>query len=418
VDPAEQLVSIDASLVDSHALGAFAVQGDAALRFNWSSHGYFVASIGGFYPGFNPEPARVPFLRRLGLSTDHPFPGIRIGGEGYFAITSNTLQLGGRLEITFSAGIEAHGFVQVDALVQFRPFRFEAEISAGFSGEIEGFTFASITLSGAISGPGPIVVRGRLRVKVFGVGIPWSQTFTLGSGPGDDARETRPLLPIIAEALRDPLNTRSGRTSDPLVVLRPDAPPDKRAAIPPTGSLRVTQSRAPLNVKVDRVAGVPLGAMQGAKIVATGATVKDWFSPGSFIKLTSAEALNRPAFDLLDAGVELVFNGAPAEIDAVTKTVQLRQIVVRYREEYDSDAPPVIRTPFDLSASSQLITAAGLPPALSDESPLVVAQRETWTASSGDRFDSATQAHQHARVWGGFALANADAATSVDLVGV
>ena len=37
VDPVEQLVSIDASLVDSHVLGIFEVYGDAAMRFSWGT---------------------------------------------------------------------------------------------------------------------------------------------------------------------------------------------------------------------------------------------------------------------------------------------------------------------------------------------------------------------------------------------
>ena len=37
IDPVEQLVSIDASLVDSHVLGIFEVYGDAAMRFSWGT---------------------------------------------------------------------------------------------------------------------------------------------------------------------------------------------------------------------------------------------------------------------------------------------------------------------------------------------------------------------------------------------
>ena len=127
IDPVEQLVSIDASLVDSHVLGVFEVYGDAAMRLSWGSDGYAVVSVGGFYPGFNPEPARIPALRRVGLSMDNPIPIIEIRAEGYFAVTSNSIQFGGRLEVGISLGIEAHGFLQVDAIVQFRPFRFEAQ---------------------------------------------------------------------------------------------------------------------------------------------------------------------------------------------------------------------------------------------------------------------------------------------------
>ena len=131
VDPVEQLVSIDASLVDSHVLGIFEVYGDAAMRISWGSTAYVVVTVGGFFPGFNPEPARLPALRRVGLALDNPVSIIDIRAEGYFAVTSNSLQFGGRFEVGISLGIEAHGFVQVDAIMQFRPFQFQARVAPG-----------------------------------------------------------------------------------------------------------------------------------------------------------------------------------------------------------------------------------------------------------------------------------------------
>src|SRR5262249_25683867 len=122
IDPVEQLVSIDASLIDSHVLGIFEVYGDAAMRFSWGASSYMLVSVGGFYPGFNPEPARVPAMRRVGLAIDNPISIITIRAEGYFAVTSNSVQFGGRLDVSIDIIIEAHGFVQVDAIVQFRPF--------------------------------------------------------------------------------------------------------------------------------------------------------------------------------------------------------------------------------------------------------------------------------------------------------
>lgn len=44
-------------------------------------------------------------------------------------------------------------------MVHFRPFYFEARIAAGFAVSAGGFSFASVTLEGSISGPGPIDIR-------------------------------------------------------------------------------------------------------------------------------------------------------------------------------------------------------------------------------------------------------------------
>ena len=166
VDPVEKLVSIDASLVDSHVLGVFEIYGDAALRLSWGSEAYVVVSIGGFFPGFDPKPAKLPSLRRVGMAQSVPGSGITLRVEGYFAVTANTVQLGGRFEAGISVAVlDARGFIETDAILQLRPFRFQARIAAGFSVSAGGFDFASVQLSGQISGPGRSWCKGRCRCR-------------------------------------------------------------------------------------------------------------------------------------------------------------------------------------------------------------------------------------------------------------
>ena len=104
IDFAQQLLSVDASLVDSGLLDIFTIYGDLAFRQSWGSPGYTVLSVGGFYPGFRPEPANIPPMRRLGFHLDLPVPGIDVRAEGYFAVTSNTVQLGGHFEAGHRGG--------------------------------------------------------------------------------------------------------------------------------------------------------------------------------------------------------------------------------------------------------------------------------------------------------------------------
>lgn len=414
IDPPEQRVSIDASLVDSHVLGIFEIHGDAAMRFCWGPTGYAVVTVGGFYPGFNPEPARLPALRRAGLSVDNPVRIIDIRAEGYFAITSNTLQFGGRLEIGFDkGGLEAHGFVGVDALVQFRPFRFTARISAGFRVSVAGRCFASVGLDGSISGPGPLVVDGSLSIRVFLFKISWHETFTLGSGPGDSLPSPPNLLDVVRDELNDPANIRAGQISDSEVVLRPRPGRATVAAVPPTGSLQAAQRRVPLGLLVERVDGRPLDAPRGVVIATPGGVVTDRFSPGGYVNLTDSEALHRPPFDVLPCGRELSpadppLSGFPSELD----DRKITQIVLRYRVPIASFAGRL-----DVAQIAALTEAAGTSPALSDTTPLVTALTEEWSAG-GTAFGNATAAHQHARHKGGVALAAADAAVPIALAGV
>ena len=414
IDPVEQLVSIDASLVDSHVLGIFEVYGDAAFRFSWGSQAYVMVSVGGFFPGFNPEPARIPAMRRVGLALDFPVPIIDIRAEGYFALTSNSIQFGGRLEVGISLGIEAHGFLQVDAIVQFRPFHFEARVAAGFEVSVAGFSFASVTLEGSISGPGPIVIRGSLSISVFLFSLSWDETFTLGSGPADSLPTPPRLLQLVADELKKPENVHPQNTGDPDVVLDPLPGRSTVAAVPPTGALQVQQRRAPLGLLIERVDGRPLAGPQGVKVSGTGADVTERFSPGSYIDLTGAEGLNRPPFDVLPAGrvvtlTDPALNSFPTQVDKR----KVRQIVIKDNSQF----PEQIGAVLNLAHIAGLTEAAGKPPALSNNSPMVTANREAWTAGAAS-FGSATAAHQAARYGGGIALAAADAADPVNLAGV
>jgi hypothetical protein len=416
VDPVEQLASIDASLVDSHVLGIFNVYGDAAMRLSWGSQAYFVVSVGGFYPGFNPEPARIPALRRVGLALDNPLPVLAIRAEGYFAITSNTIQFGGRLEISIALGIRASGFIQVDALVQFRPFHFEAGIAAGFSVSVAGFHFASVTLRGAISGPGPIVIRGSLSIDVFLFSLSWDETFTLGSGPADVLPTPLPLLDVLAEEFSNPANVTAADVGDAQVLLRPRPGQATVAAVPATGALQIRQRRAPLGVLIERIDGRPLDGPQGAVLAGSGVELTDRFAPGGYIQLSASEAMSRPPFDVLPAGRVLSLtdpdlSAFPAKADPRT----VKQIVIKPGEE------PIIHAGALLSLThiTDLMQAAGASPAVSDPAPLLTAHPERWTTTgTGHTFTSATAAHQSARHQGGVAVAEPDASDPVNLTGV
>jgi hypothetical protein len=416
IDPVEQMVSIDASLVDSHVLGIFEVYGDAAARFSWGTTGYIVVTVGGFYPGFNPEPARIPSLRRVGLAMDSPISIIDVRAEGYFAVTSNSIQFGGRWEVGISLGIEAHGFVQVDAIVQFRPFHFEAGIAAGFDVSAGGFSFASVTLEGSIAGPSPIVIRGSLSIDVFLFSISWDETFTLGSGPSDTLPAPTSLIDVIFEELNKAENVHSESIGDPQIVLSPRPSAGLLAAIPPTGTLQVVQRRAPLDVLIDRLDGRPLAGPQGVKVTNGTQDVMDRFSPGSYITLSSSEALNRPPFDLLVSGRVLSVVDPLLAESKIDDSREVRQIVI-------SNGTVTIDgndgKSASLLATVKLIDAARKPPALSDATPLITAKQEVWAVTSAaDTFTSATAAHQFVRYHSGVAQASADAAAPLNLAGV
>ena len=76
--------------------------------------------LGGFHPEYEPPPIALPDLRRLSiqlLTGNNP----RLGLETYFAITSNTVQFGARLELYAAASkFNVYGFMSFDVLLRFK----------------------------------------------------------------------------------------------------------------------------------------------------------------------------------------------------------------------------------------------------------------------------------------------------------
>ena len=88
---------------------------------------YVVLSVGGFHPSYDPAPLAFPAsLTRIAMVRGAPTDVLYLRFEGYFAITTNTLQFGAAVQVIVNAGpIRAEGFLGFDALITFQPFWFE-----------------------------------------------------------------------------------------------------------------------------------------------------------------------------------------------------------------------------------------------------------------------------------------------------
>ena len=423
IDFVAQLLSVDASLVDSGLLDIFTIYGDLAFRQSWGSSSYTVLSVGGFYPGFRPEPANIPPLRRLGFHLDLPVPGIDVRAEGYLAVTSNTVQLGGYFEAGIDAGgCGAHGFLGVDAIVQFTPFHVHAEVTAGFEVEVFGLTFGGIRLDGTLDGPGPVTISGRLTVETFLHDFHFHETFTFGSSDSPPAVPPARAADVLAreEVRPETLTAVGGPDRD--VVLAPLPVPPKLALVQPRGGVSWQQKRVPLTIPIDRLDGAPLGGTQQvtASVPQQTSRTSDLFAPGSFITLSQAEALNRPAFEQLPAGV--VSAGGP-DLTGISKPqATTPQVFRKVRGEgwlslglggIALDLPRILLS---------MMAARDATPALATTTPLVTVAPETWVATSdGAHHDSATGAFQSARVStdpAAFAVPESDLGSAVVLAGV
>ena len=353
IDFEQQLISIDAALVNSHALGIVRLTGGMAFRLNYGDNAYILLSVGGFHPRFDPGPLNVPRLARVGASLDiSVLVRTYIRVELYVAFTSNTLQVGSRVEAGMDIGpLGVHGYFAFDALIQFRPFFFDLEYSAGFDVEVFGESFCSVSIVGRISGPGPIVLYARGSVKILFVRVSASATFELGESNGDSVSPIASAVHELAPELSRLTNLRADG-EDTTIIMRPGRPALIGVLVSPKGALIWEQKRAPLMTIIDRLGGVPLAGHHELHLdpppLWMTSDETDWFNPGGFtsLDLKASQSLNNATFQELTSGLKI---GSAANAHAA--------VVVDYLDDIDLVKRPA-KTQFSgLSAGAYLTSA-------------------------------------------------------------
>jgi hypothetical protein len=315
LDFAQGEVSVDASLVDSR-IAAFAVTGDMALRTGWKATKGFTVAVGGFHPKFAPPPG-FPALQRLAISLatgDNP----RIRLESYFAVTSNTIQFGGRLDIAVEAGpFSARAFAGLDAIVELTPFRFAVTLSLGLDIRFGGTPLLHAQLEGTLEGPRPWRAFGYVEFRVLFIGGRIDVDVTIGDRGVDEPVRVR-LDNLLREAfLADNAWSaeppRSGATG---VSLRALSATDG-LVVHPLGRFTVRQRALPLDVPISRYgAALPepnsptmfalRSIIVGTDVVTVNdkpsSPVEDWFAAAQFADLSEDEKLSRPGFEAMTSG--------------------------------------------------------------------------------------------------------------------
>jgi hypothetical protein len=245
-----------------------------------------------------------------------PVSWISMRCESYFALTSNTLQFGFRLELSAEvAGCGLRGYFGFDALVQYSPFRFIADVSGGIALRAFGETLIGISLAFHLEGPAPYLARGRGSIDLFFFEV--SFDFELGWGAPAPAVEARDVGADLRAALIAPSAWRSRASTVPGLLLTDAAQKSLSAAaiVDPYGAVSVRQEIVPLAIELLRYGGVPcppqrwdvIGGEFGPGEAAHHMDeVRAQFAPGQFVPSKSDdEALTADAFLTLRAGVEL-----------------------------------------------------------------------------------------------------------------
>lgn len=423
LDPGRKQVALDAVLVDSRALSIFRVTGTATLRLGWGDPSYVVFAVGGFYPGFRPEPASIPPQQRLALALDVPCP-LSFRASGYLAITSNSFQAGASIEAGIDLDvISASGFLNFDAIIQFDPFHIHADYSAGWQVEVAIFS-GGTTVSGWIDGPGPWAVHAEVSISLLIDDFSWSDTFHFGAtGAAPD-----PGLAHAVDALTPTLGAGShlhgADAVDPHVSLAPRKPAaaSDEAVCSPLGVLTWQQGVVPLGLEVTRAGGRRLQSPQSVDIavdptvaaLAAPAEAYDWFAPGTFQDFTAGEALSLPPFQWLRAGSRLEL--VEASGSTAPASLQYQAFYRRAPNVWEEGNLPLYLT-LPLRAH-EMVAAHDAPPEVEDRTPLVHVEQEIWALTADGataQVESATHAVLAART-GGVPHALADAPLAVGAI--
>jgi hypothetical protein len=304
-------VAIDATLFDSSIAG-FALTGVMALRAGWLGQPSFVLAIGGFNPAFSPPPG-FPALARLQLAlTAGDNPRVRL--SAYLALTSNTAQFGAELDLFVQGpfGISLDGRLSFDALFQFNPFQFAVSIGGAVTVRYNGQPVLSASVQITLTGPNGWHIRGQASFQLFGAQATVSFDTTIGTAQPLPAPPPAQLAQLLEAALSDPASWASTLPADAGTLLTFAAtPPGARAPAHPLARLSVHQHVLPLNTAIARFgSATPAdpGTFTIAHVTVGGVAaalggIDDWFAPGQYLVLSDTDALARPSFERMPAGV-------------------------------------------------------------------------------------------------------------------
>lgn len=325
----------DATIHDSKLVG-ISLYGSMALRIYWGGKKKgFLISVGGFHPQFNPaeiQAYNATGMKRMGLSIGCGSL-LKLTLEGYFAVTSNSLQFGASAKIKIgwdSFGL--NGEFSFNALFIFKPFSFVFDISAKLSLRACGITLLSIGLSFELGGPAQWHAKGKASFWILFIKIKVSFNKTWGKKQELTNKKYVELLPMFADKFKDNTNWRviSGDLVDGLVkIIKPNG---DELVIQPSDRVAFTQDVIPFDTKIERYAeefpsDISKMTLDGIGISGDDtkyyALTKSSFAPSLTRKLTDKEQLTASSFEEKDAGFELSTEGfgvrkgeeTPIEID-------------------------------------------------------------------------------------------------------
>jgi hypothetical protein len=317
-----------ASLVGSR-IATFPVNGDVGVVMRWSGGAEFALSAGGFHPQYSP-PRELCDMQRLGMDLSPPAI-LRMRGESYFALTSNSIQLGSRIEMSADLDVASiDGVFAFDAIVVYSPhFRFLIDLGIAITVRALGETIGGVQVQLHLEGPAAWRAEGHATVEIFGFDV----SVDVGPFTWGDANNPPPAPAEPRQLVFDALNQNPGAwqafappDADRVVSLAAAEPSDTEVTVHPLGLFEVRQRAVPLETVLARVGPSPVPPGQqrvyigpprvGAVLAGAISEVTDLFAPGEFLDLTDDQKLSRPGFEPMPAGARVRPPGETVNVGA------------------------------------------------------------------------------------------------------
>ena len=311
-----------ATLFDSRVL-FITISGEMGLLIAFGDDANFVVSVGGFHPRYSPPALPFPNPARICIDILNTSVA-RIRAEGYFAVTSNSVQFGCLADAFFGfSALNVSGHFQLDALIRFSPFYFIISFSSEFEVKVFGIGVWGLRIRLEVEGPTPWRAHGSAGISLLFFDIDVDIDITWG----DDNPTTLPPMLVLPKFVEEFSKADSWRPLPPpgaslLVSVRKLPEAESKIALHPLGTLQVSQRFAPLDAKLDRIGaqrpgdGKQFSIAAASTVFAKRGDVQERFAPAQFEDLSDDQRLSRKAFEDRHGGVELSSAGAQLESGA------------------------------------------------------------------------------------------------------
>jgi hypothetical protein len=314
-DADQQFLLIQARLRDSFVgiehVTKLDLGGMFVLAMHFGDEPSFVLSAGGFHPAFKDVPPGVPAqIDRLSVSFNIQIVKMRI--EVYFAVTSNSVQGGAKVQIKADISVASiEGWLQFDALFLFTPtFHFTIDVDFGVSLKAFGQSLLSVHVHMQLEGPGEWHASGSFSFSI----LFWDKTIGFderwGSAPALDSQTQSAASAITAAIGKDSVEPGPPLGGSALVTL---AATGDATLAHPLAQVAVRQKAVPFDVQIDRLgtAMVSEGPSTWSVTSVTAGTqelhaiepVTEWFARGQFMDLSDQDKLDQHSFERFTCGV-------------------------------------------------------------------------------------------------------------------